>query len=315
MTRSIGFLVFPDFQLLDAAGPIAAFEEAAREAGSPAYRLRVLARTAGPVVSSSGAALVAESFDDAGCLDTLVVSGGWGTRDLVRCGATRGFIRAAAVGARRVASVCSGAFLLAAAGLLDGRRATTHWRAAGEFARAFPRVKLEPDRIFVRDGKIWTSAGITAGIDLALALIADDLGEAVAKRAAQQLVVYHRRPGGQSQFSALLELGRPDGRFGGLLAWARERLHESLPVERLADRAAMSPRNFARAFAAETGVTPAKAIEHLRLEAARGAVETGSEPIDRVAETTGFGDPERMRRAFIRAFGQPPQALRRAARA
>ena len=166
----------------------------------------------------------------------------------------------------------------------------------------------------MRDGNIWTSAGITAGIDLALALIAEDLGEAAAKRTAQRLVVYHRRPGGQSQFSALLELGRPDGRFGELLGWARERLAEPLPVERLADRAAMSARHFARAFTSETGVTPAKAIEHLRLEAARAQVEDGCDPIDRVAEMTGFRDPERMRRAFVRAFGQPPQALRRAAR-
>ena len=314
MTRAIGVLIFPDFQLLDAAGPLAAFEEAAREAAAPAYRLRVFARTAGPVRSSSGAALVADSFDDAGCLDTLIVAGGWGTRDLVHCEATRDFIRTASIAARRVTSVCSGAFLLAAAGLLDGRRATTHWARAAEFARAYPQIRVEPDRIFVRDGNIWTSAGITAGIDLALALIADDLGEAVAKRAAQQLVVYHRRPGGQSQFSALLNLDAPSGRFGPLVGWARERLDEPLPVERLADRAAMSPRNFARAFVAETGMTPAKAVEHLRLEAARSYVEDGCEPIDRVAEITGFRDPERMRRAFIRGFGQPPQALRRAAR-
>jgi transcriptional regulator GlxA family with amidase domain len=233
----------------------------------------------------------------------------------MRCPDTLAFIRDAAKRARRIASVCSGALMLAAAGLLDDRRATTHWRVAPELARQFPRVTVEPDRIFVRDGDIWTSAGITAGIDLALALIADDLGEAVAKRTAQDLVVYHRRPGGQSQFSALIELDRPGGRFGPLLAWARERLHEPLPVERLADRAAMSPRNFARAFVAETGITPAKAIERLRLEAAREGVEGGPEPLDRVAEATGFGDPERMRRAFIRAFGQPPQALRRVARA
>jgi transcriptional regulator GlxA family with amidase domain len=210
--------------------------------------------------------------------------------------------------------VCTGAYLLAAAGLLDGRRATTHWRYAAELARQYPATRVEPDRIFVRDGNVWTSAGITAGIDLALALIAEDLGEAVAKRTAQRLVVYHRRPGGQSQFSALLELGRPDGRFGGLLGWTREHLGEVLPVERLAERAAMSPRHFARAFAAETGMTPAKAIEHLRLEAARSQVEEGCDAIDRVAEMTGFRDPERMRRAFIRAFGQPPQALRRAAK-
>jgi transcriptional regulator GlxA family with amidase domain len=313
--RSIAVLIFPDFQLLDAAGPIAAFEVAGRLRRPSAYRIKILARAAGPVPSSSGAMLYAEAFRTDEPLDTLLVAGGWGTREAMHCPHTLNFIRASAVQARRVASVCSGALILAAAGLLDGRHATTHWRVAGELARRFPGVTVEPDRIFVRDGNVWTSAGITAGIDLALALIAEDLGEPEAKRVAQELVVYHRRPGGQSQFSALLELDRPGGRFGPLLAWARERLHEPLPVERLADRAAMSPRNFARAFVAETGVTPAKAIERLRLEAAREGVEGGPEPIDRVAEASGFGDPERMRRAFIRAFGQPPQAFRRVARA
>ena len=181
-------------------------------------------------------------------------------------------------------------------------------------ARAYPKVHIEPDRIFIRDRAIWTSAGVTAGIDLALALVADDLGEEVAKRAAQQLVVYYRRPGGQSQFSALLDADRPGSRFSPVLAWARERLSERLSVDRLADHAALSPRHFARAFAAETGMTPAKAIERLRLEAARELVESGAEPIEGVAACTGFGDPERMRRAFIRAFGQPPQALRRTAK-
>ncbi|HVH76355.1 MAG TPA: GlxA family transcriptional regulator [Stellaceae bacterium] len=315
MTRTIGILIFPDFQLLDAAGPIAAFEMAARESAPCAYRLRLLAREAGPVTSSSGVALVAEGLAQPGALDTLIVAGGRGAREAAPDQQTIAWLRGAAPATRRVASVCTGAFLLAAAGLLDGRRATTHWQRAQLFARRYPAVKVEPDRIFVRDGKFWTSAGITAGIDLALALIAEDLGDAAAKRAAQLLVVYHRRPGGQSQFSALLELGRPDGRFAPLFGWMRERLGEELPVERLAERAAMSPRNFARAFLAETGMTPAKAVERLRLEAARAEVETGHEPIDRVALRIGFRDPERMRRAFLRAFGQPPQALRRAARA
>jgi transcriptional regulator GlxA family with amidase domain len=266
------------------------------------------------VTSSSGVQLIAEPLI-ADPLDTLIVAGGWGAREASAGAETLAYVRAAAGRARRVASVCSGAFILAAAGLLDGRRATTHWGRATEFARAYPHVRVEPDRIFIRDGAVWTSAGVTAGIDLALALVAEDLGEAVAKRAAQQLVVYHRRPGGQSQFSALLEADRPGSRFSTLLAWARERLEERLPVERLADRAAMSPRHFARAFAAETGMTPAKAIERLRLEASRERIEDGSEPIDRVAAMSGFRDPERMRRAFLRAFGQPPQALRRAAKA
>jgi transcriptional regulator GlxA family with amidase domain len=314
MARTIGFLIFPDFQLLDAAGPITVFEAAGRQGDPPPYRLRLMAREAGPVTSSSGVQWLAEGLSDEP-LDTLIVAGGWGTRLEAAAAETLAFVRAASKRTRRVASVCSGAFILAAAGLLDGRRATTHWARAAELARAYSRVAVEPDRIFVRDGDVWTSAGITAGIDLALALVADDLGEAVAKSAAQQLVVYHRRPGGQSQFSALLEADRPDSRFSPLLTWARERLGERLPVERLADRAAMSPRHFARAFAAETGMTPAKAIQRLRLEAARERVENGAEPIEGVAAHTGFGDPERMRRAFIRAFGQPPQALRRAARA
>jgi transcriptional regulator GlxA family with amidase domain len=314
MPRTVGVLIFPDFQLLDAAGPITAFEVSARLTAPPAYRLRVLALASGPVESSSGATLIAEAFAEAGPLDTLIVTGGRGTRAAMICEPTLAFLVDAAARAARVASVCSGAFLLAAVGLLDGRQATTHWRLAASLARNYPKVTVAPDRIFVRDGQIWTSAGITAGIDLALALIAEDLGAAVAKRTAQELVVYYRRPGGQSQFSALLELDRSGGRFGPVLAWARERLCEPLPVERLADRAAMSSRHFARAFVAETGVTPAKAVERLRLEVARERVEGGSDPIDRVAAVTGFGDAERMRRAFIRAFGQPPQTLRRTAR-
>jgi transcriptional regulator GlxA family with amidase domain len=311
--RDIAVLIFPGFQLLDAAGPITTFEEARHETAPPAYQLRVIARSAGPVVSSSGVQLIAEPLT-VDPLDTLIVAGGWGTAEASACVETLAYVRAAAGRARRIASVCSGAFVLAAAGLLDGRRATTHWGRAAEFARAYPQVRVEPDRIFIRDGAVWTSAGITAGIDLALAMVAEDLGDAIAKRTAQQLVVYHRRPGGQSQFSALLEADRPGSRFSPVLAWARERLGERLPVERLADRAAMSPRHFARAFAAETGMTPAKAIERLRLEASREWIESGSEPIERVAACTGFGDPERMRRAFIRAFGQPPQALRRTAK-
>src|SRR6516165_4443308 len=270
--RTIAILIFPDFQLLDAAGPIAAFDTAARESTTPSFRLRVIARTAGPVTSSSGAQLIAENFFD-DPLDTLIVAGGWGSREAAACPETLAFIRTASARARRTASVCSGAFILAAAGLLDGRRATTHWGRAAELARAYPQVHVEPDRIFTRDGAIWTSAGVTAGIDLALALVADDLGESTAKRAAQQLVVYYRRPGGQSQFSALLEADRPSSRFSPVLAWAREHLGERLSVDRLADHAAMSPRHFGRAFVAETGMTPAKAIVRLRLEAARERVE------------------------------------------
>ena len=314
MTRRIGILVFPEFQILDAAGPIAAFEIGARYVEG-AYAVEAIALEPGPVRSSAGIAVAAVPADAGERFDTLVIAGGVGSRAAARDERVLGFVRASARTSRRIASVCSGAFVLATAGLLDGRKATTHWGACDEFARRFPRVRLEPDRIFVRDGEVWTSAGISAGVDLALAMIAEDLGEDVARNTARQLVVYRRRPGGQSQFSALLELERPGARFGEVLCWARERLAEPLPVERLAEQAAMSARHFARAFAAETGVTPAKAIERLRVEAARAPVEAGAEPIDRIAERLGFGDPERMRRAFLRAYGQPPQALRRAARA
>ena len=313
MLRDVGFLIFDRFQLLDATGSISAFEIGGRHAPG-AYRLHVLATREGAVASSAGASLHAEALMSAPPLDTLVVAGGDGTYEAIRDAAIVGLVREAARVCRRVASVCSGAFILAEAGLLDGRRATTHWSRSQQFSKRYPKVRLEPDRIFVRDGSVWSSAGITAGIDLALALIADDLGEDVARKTARQLVVYRRRPGGQSQFSALLEMERPDGRFGPLLGWARERLGEKLTVERLADRAGMSPRNFARRFAAETGVTPARAMERLRVEAARERVESGSASIDAIAVQTGFVDPERMRRAFLRAFGQPPQALRRAAR-
>jgi transcriptional regulator GlxA family with amidase domain len=314
MTRRIAVILFPGFQILDAAGPISAFEIASRFADG-AYALDVRAATPGEVVSSSGARMSAQPLGDAETVDTVIVVGGEGTRAAMSDATLLAFVRQSASRARRIASVCSGAYVLATAGLLDGRRATTHWQRSADFAKRFPKVRLDADRIWIRDGEIWTSAGITAGIDLALAMIADDLGEAIALRTAQQLVVYHRRPGGQSQFSALLEMGGASGRFGPLLDWARANLAGDLAVERLADKAAMSPRNFTRAFSAATGVTPAKAIERLRLEAARSRIESSAIGLDGIAAETGFGDPERMRRAFLRAFGQPPQALRRAARA
>jgi len=313
-TRRIGLLIFPDFQLLDAAGPIAAFEIAGRH-GEGDYPLTVLAATAGDVASSSGVSLRAEGLKDAGAFDTLMVAGGDGSRRAAADPAVKAFMTQAAKTARRITSVCSGAFILAEAGLLDGRLATTHWSRGAQFARLYPKVRLEPDRIFTRDGAVWTSAGITAGIDLCLALIAEDLGETIARKTAQQMVVYRQRPGGQSQFSALLELERPAGRFTDLLGWMRERLEEPLTVDQLAAQVKMSPRNFARRFAEETGVTPARAVERLRAEAARAQVESEAAPMASIAARTGFGDVERMRRAFLRTYGLPPQTLRRAGRA
>ena len=311
MTRRVDILIFPRFQILDAAGPIAVFEIAARRVPG-AYSIKVIAADPGWVESSSGCAFRAEPLPSTNP-DTLVIAGGDGTRDAETIASMLEHVRAAASSARRTASVCSGAYVLAQAGVLDGRIATTHWNRSVDFAKRFPRVRLQPDRIYTRDGPIWTSAGISAGIDLSLAMVAEDLGEDVARDVARQLVIPHRRAGGQSQFSPLLETQRADGRFAAVLDWARERLAEPLTVEQLASRACMSPRHFARAFVTETGITPAKAIERLRLEVARQQVEADIIPMDAIAATSGFGDPERMRRAFIRAFGQPPQALRRAA--
>lgn len=314
MKRTVAFFIFDGFQLLDAAGPIAAFEMPMRGLTPAPYTIKVLSRNGGAVVSSSNAVLYSEPMNRAGAIDTLIVAGGDGSREASRCPATLAFVRKQAKCARRICSVCSGAYILAAAGLLDGRRATTHWSRSSDFAAKFPKVKLLPDKIFTRDGPVWTSAGITAGIDMALALIGEDLGDPVSKRAAQQLVVYHRRNGGQSQFSALLEIDTAQGRFTHLLAWIREHIGDPLTVERLARQACMSERNFARTFVAEIGLTPAKAVEKIRLEMAREQVESGTQTIDRIAADCGFSDAERMRKAFLRIFGQPPQALRRTAR-
>lgn len=310
--HAVSFVVFPGFQLLDVAGPIAAFEVASRIVPG-AYAVSVVGARAGAVASSSGVSLGATRATHRRPIHTVVVSGGVGTRSPLDPAIAR-FLARAPERVERIASVCTGAFVLAQLGLLDGKRATTHWGRCASLARRYPLVHVEPDRIFVRDGAVWTSAGISAGIDLALALVRDDLGEDASKRVARELVVYHRRPGGQSQFSALIEMDRGDA-FAELLGWARAHLRQDLGVERLAKRAGMSPRNFARRFTAETGVTPARAIERLRIEVARAKVEAGRAPIDEIAEDVGFGAAERMRAAFVRAFGQPPQALRRAARA
>ena len=309
MQREIAIIVFPGFQLLDAAGPVAVFEMAERfRPGS--YAIHVLAPGGGVVRSSSGVCLAAAPIESRH-VDTVIVSGG----NLAQIDESYPDIVTWLGGDawRRVAGVCSGAFFLAEAGLLDGRRATTHWAAADGFRARYPKVRLDADRMFVRDGKLWTSAGISAGIDLALALVEDDLGPGIARRTAQQLVVHQRRHMGQSQYSVLVEQGGKTGRFGELVKWMRARLAEPLTVERLAERAAMSPRNFARAFVAEIGATPAKVVEGLRLEAARVAVETSHVSLDHIAASTGFSDASRMRRAFVRAFGASPQSLRRSA--
>jgi transcriptional regulator GlxA family with amidase domain len=314
--RTIVFALFDGFQILDGAGPIAAFEIATRFAPG-AYRLVFAASAGGLVASSSGAAMptVALKGMSFARVDTFIVVGGIGTRAAAADAALIGAVRRAAQSARRMASVCSGAFVLGAAGLIDDKRVTTHWRQAPLLQKLAPGARVEADRIFVKDGAVWTSAGVSAGIDLALAMIGEDLGGAVAKSVAREMVVYAQRPGGQSQHSAMLELGAAGGRFAALHDWMRAHLAEDLRVERLAQQAAMSARNFARAYAGETGVTPAKAVEKLRAEAARALIEDGAASVQDAARRCGFGDPERMRRAFLRLYGAPPAALKRASRA
>ena len=314
MPHTIDLLIFPGFQLLDAAGPIAAFEVASRYCAG-AYSLRVIAKVAGIVPSSAGVGMPAQALGRSRSPGTLLIAGGDGTRSAMCCAGTLRYVRSAGLRARRIASICSGTYLLAAARLLDGKRATTHWSCAADLAKRFPLVTVEPDRIFVKDGSVWSSAGVTAGIDLALALIAEDLGESVARSTAKQLVVYYRRPGGQSQFSELLEIAPEGSRFLNLIGYIRSRLHEQLPVEKLARRAAMSPRHFARTFRDEIGITPAKMVERLRAEAARGALESGAHSVQSVAAKYGFGDPERLRRSLIRLYGAPPSAWKRHVRA
>jgi transcriptional regulator GlxA family with amidase domain len=313
MLRDIAFLTFPGFLNLDLAGPMAVFDLLIPSLLPGPYRQHTVSARGGLVESSSGLGVMTRPLGEVS-FDTLVVVGGPGVWAAMEFPELLGFVREAAVAARRVASVCTGAFVLAAAGLLDGRRATTHWRYAAHLQRLFPRVRVEEDRIFIREQSIWTSAGASAGIDLSLALIEEDLGVETSRAVARELVVYHRRPGGQSQFSTLLELEPPSDRIRHALVFAREHLDEPLGVERLAREVGLSPRQFGRTFLSETGQTPAKAIERLRAEAARVQIETTLEPIEEIARAVGFSDPERMRRAFIRLFGHPPQALRRAAR-
>jgi transcriptional regulator GlxA family with amidase domain len=308
--QRIGFTVSPGFQTMSLA-VVSVFEFANLEIGKPAYDVRLLSETGGPVRTSMGVSIAAEPFDDTN-FDTLIVSGTTAIEPSTPGLIT--FVQQALGRYRRVAATCTGAFILAEAGVLDGRRATTHWYHARDLRTRFPKVKVEEDRIFIVDGPVWTSAGMTAGIDLALAMVEKDLGAEVARAVARKLVVYHRRAGGQSQFSALLELEPKSDRIQNALAFAKRSLDKPLTVRQLAEAAHLSPRQFSRAFHAETGQSPAKAVENLRVEAARLMMEQSRHPIDLIARQTGFADRDRMRRAFLRAFGQPPQVIRRNAR-
>ena len=310
MKKSIGFVVFPGFQVVDLAA-VTVFEVANSLPGGPFYDIVLLSEQGGKIASSAGVGVDSQPFSNHN-FDSIIVFGGMET--IVSSPAFLEFLRAASAASRRTASICTGAFLLAEAGLLNGRRATTHWSVARELQRMYPTIRVEEDRIFIKDGNVWSSAGMTACIDLCLALVEQDLGVEAARVIARKMVVYHRRSGGQSQFSALLELEPKSDRIQTALSYAKKNLHRALSVDELADAAHLSRRQFSRAFRLETGQSPAKAVETLRVEAARSMIEESPHPLDVVARENGFADPERMRRAFLRAFGQPPQAIKRAAR-
>jgi transcriptional regulator GlxA family with amidase domain len=309
--RHVGVVVFPGFQILDMVA-VSVFELANLEARQPEYEVEVISEHGGMVRSSSGVEIATRPFGDP-AYDTVIVTGAMQVAP--SSPGLLAFLNDTLTASRRTASICTGAFVLAEAGILDGRHATTHWAHARDLQRRVPGARIDDDRIFIVDGSVWTSAGMTACIDLCLALVESDLGVEVSRAIAKKLVVYHRRAGGQSQFSAMLDLEPKSDRIQNALSYAKSHLREPLTVDQLADVAHLSPRQFSRAFRDETRQSPAKAIEALRVEAARSMLEAGRHSMEAVAAETGFIDTERMRRAFLRAYGQPPQTIKRAARA
>lgn len=304
----VGIVAFPGAQILDVTGPLEVFSTASRFVDGVSYRTRVLSARGGVVPASCGMEFATTPIAEVGAeLDTVVVAGGQDMDEASADAHLVRHVRRLADSARRATSVCSGAFLLAAAGLLDGRRATTHWAECDALARGYPDVAVEPDAIYVRDGKVWTSAGVTAGIDLALALVADDHGRRAAATVAKQLVVYLRRSGGQHQFSMLLAAQSAESEpIRELLAWVPEHLGEDLSVPALARRAHLSERQFRRVFKREVGVPPVEHVEQVRMEAACRLLETTEMPIEKIARVCGFGTPESMNRAFRRRLNTTP---------
>jgi transcriptional regulator GlxA family with amidase domain len=317
--RHIVFVAFPDVQVLDVMGPLEVFGRAARllvERGlrrDLAYTVEIVAGARGPLKTSSGIEIVAaRRFRDVRTnVDTLLVAGGRGARTAAQDPDLRAWLARIAPRVRRLGSVCTGTFILAAAGLLDRKRATTHWASCDTLAKQYPRIRVESDPIFVRDGRMYTSAGVTAGMDLALALVEEDLGRHVALNVARQLVMFLQRPGGQSQFSSQLSIQTADREpLRELVEWIADHLADDLSVSALAARVAMSPRHFARVFTAELNMTPARCVEMQRVEAARRRLEESSDGVDRVAATCGFGGAEVMRRAFLRTVRVSPTDYR-----
>jgi transcriptional regulator GlxA family with amidase domain len=314
-SRAIEIVAFPAVQLLDVAGPLQVFSSANDlmvESGRTApYATQLVAPRGLGVTASAGLWLSAAPLSPVdAALDTLIIAGGQGVQAAAGDPELVAWVRARGGRARRVASVCTGAFLLAASGWLDGRRAATHWSFCAELARRFPAVQVEPDPIFVHDGPVWSSAGVTAGIDLALALVEQDLGRAVALAVARYLVVFLKRPGGQAQFSAALSLQAADDQFAALHAWIGDHLAGDLSLANLARRAGMSERSFSRHYTEATGVTPARAVERLRVEAARQLLSDTRLAGKQIAARCGFGSEETMRRSFLRLLASTPQDYR-----
>jgi transcriptional regulator GlxA family with amidase domain len=308
-------LAYPAVQLLDVTGPLQVFASAndlmAKAGEARPYAIHLVAPGGHSVKASSGVALVADplsSFETG--VDTLVVAGGENFNAASLDPVLVEWVRARTRQARRTASICTGAFLLASAGVLDGRRAVTHWLHCAELARRFPAVHVESDPIFVRDGSVWTSAGVTAGIDLALALVEEDLGRTVALSLARYLVVFLKRPGGQAQFSEALSLQAAEDEFGSLHDWINKHLAEDLSLSALASHAGMSERSFSRHYSDSIGLTPARAVERLRVEGARRLLSDTRLPIKRISQRCGFGSDETMRRSFVRLLGVTPQDYR-----
>jgi transcriptional regulator GlxA family with amidase domain len=313
--RIVEVLAFPSVQLLDVTGPLQAFatanEHVTQAGGTAPYDLRVVAKGGQGVTASAGLAIAAAPLPRPGsAVDTLIIAGGPGVQAAAADPSLVDWVRQRAARARRVASVCTGAFLLAESGALDGRRAATHWSVCKEFAQRYPAVRVEPDPIFVRDGSVWTSAGVTAGIDLALALIEQDLGRTVALAVARYLVVFLKRPGGQAQFSTALSLQSAEDEFGTLHDWINRHLADDISLPMLADQAGMSERSFSRHYAEATGLTPARAVERLRVEAARRMLSESRLPVKRISQRCGFGSEETMRRSFLRVLSATPQDYR-----
>jgi transcriptional regulator GlxA family with amidase domain len=283
----------------------------AEAGGTPPYRLRVVAKGVQGVTASAGVGIATHPLPRSGAaLDTLMVAGGPGVEAAIADTALTKWVGERARKARRVASVCTGSFLLAASGVLDGRRAATHWSFCAELARRFPAVRVESDPIFVRDGSVWTSAGVTAGIDLALALVEEDLGRALALAVARYLVVFLKRPGGQAQFSTALSLQAAEDKFGVLHDWIGRHLADDISLPVLASQAGMSERSFSRRYAEATGLTPVHAVERLRVEAARRLLSESRLPVKRISQRCGFGSEETMRRSFLRLLATTPQDYR-----